>query len=62
MPSVKKDNSCVPVLNKLIYSEIFKGVFFILEFGKREWGGSINIDNKKKKGVLCNTNKILMYK
>lgn len=48
MLSVKKDNSCVPVLNKLLYSEIFKGVFFILEFGKREWGGSINIDHKKK--------------
>lgn len=52
MLSVKKDNSCVPVLNKLIYSEIFKGVFFILEFGKREWGGSINIDNKKKRGIV----------
>lgn len=58
---VKKDNFCVFVFNKFIYFEIFKGVFFILEFGKREWGGSINIDNKKK-GVLCNINKILMYK
>lgn len=53
MLSVKKDNSCVPVLNKLLYSEIFKGVFFILEFGKREWGGSINIDKKKKRGYCA---------
>lgn len=45
---VKKDNFCVFVFNKFFYFEIFKGVFFILKFGKREWGGSINIDNKKK--------------
>lgn len=57
MLSVKKDNSCVPVLNKLLYSEIFKGVFFIKGNGE----GALTLIIKKK-GVLCNTNKILMYK